>query len=213
MRSDCMHPRRFLRGQNISRLVRPPFRLSFLCLVPHLKAVFASDFAEGNLTDTTTTGLARSLSGASDHSAYVDEFEDSDEESEDDDAIFPSTTSIQEQEEYHDAHGDSDAVEGESLREGSPESHSEAKGKDGLGITITPAPTNVPGPAKTVIEVKDVAYRTYKSILYWVRHLFCTTPPSASDAQQFPSSYTQTISCLLRSRRRSTNLDTTSRAT
>ncbi|KAH6912805.1 hypothetical protein BKA70DRAFT_1397844 [Coprinopsis sp. MPI-PUGE-AT-0042] len=158
----------FPRGRGLPDAKRLYASKKILSRTEYFQIMFASDFAEGNLADAPTPGVARTLSGGSNHSAYVDEFEDSDEENEEDDGGLPSMTGIQEQEEYHDAHGDSDAMEDQHAREGSPESHSEAKGKDELGIPSIQAPSKVPGPAKTVIEVKDVAYRTYKSILYWL---------------------------------------------
>ena len=126
--------------------------------------MFASDFAEGSLSRTPALGVSRTASGSSEYSAYGDDFEDSDEESEYDDEGLPSSV---EHEEFHDAHGNSDTSD-----EGSPENHNEAKGKDEPGATGAQRRSNVPGPVKVVIEVKDVAYRTYKSILYWVSTSF-----------------------------------------
>ncbi|EAU85915.2 hypothetical protein CC1G_02938 [Coprinopsis cinerea okayama7 len=152
-----------------------------LARVEYFATMFASDFAEG-LTGRPVLGRLSS-SPSEGFTGYMDEFEDSDEEDDNDDEgdfadppelpnlhAATSTSEAAHHDRLDSARDDEEVSEtapATSPSSTTPTDESQSK-LEAFTEPQNPTRKNDRGPPKTIIVVKDVAYRTYKAILYWL---------------------------------------------
>ncbi|TFK27990.1 hypothetical protein FA15DRAFT_701372 [Coprinopsis marcescibilis] len=170
----------FPRGQKSNNPRRIFASKKMLARVEYFSTMFASGFAEGtiSLSPETSKLVAVPISRtASEASRWADEFEDSDEDTEDvtDTSSFIEAVYVPNEESSFSGVGATsnkgDGVSTESFklrsRPASPSDVSEVRSESAAPSEATQK-EEMPGPSKTVIIVKDVAYRTYKALLYWL---------------------------------------------